>query len=232
MAFSGIKVWNTPCLLMRAGAKTAGMEGINGEFEFPGEMVAVPGVAYPTDAASSSISPPFKSKDGNWYAFLGGGPKPFNATSGRWWVCIVKADSPKGPFIYLPEYSPLPVMDPTGYVENPLPMMIKGPKTGKEYWTIIFDYLNSEVNTGSNSAIGFSFSEDGLNWPAANAQVIDMSKGLPPHTTPWWRAIRVPHNLIDEGKGLYTCFFSAYDKAGGFEGIGRATFRIREDDSR
>jgi hypothetical protein len=34
---------------------------------------------------------------------------------------------------------------------------------------------------------------------------------------------------VDEGNGIYTCFFSAYDKTAKFEGIGRATFRIMEE---
>jgi hypothetical protein len=229
MAFNGIRSWNTPCLLRRAGARTIGPEGINGEFEFPGEIVAPAGIAYPTDAEASSISPPFKAADGLWYAFLGGGPKPLNETSGRWWVTIVKADRPDGPFKYQSKYAPVPIMDPTGYVENPLPMKFKGPKTGREYWAIIFNSLKLEVNTGSNSEIGFSFSTDGLNWTTENTQIIDLSKGLPRDVNPWWRAIRVPHQLVNEGDGIFTCFFSAYDKSGKFEGIGRATFRIMEE---
>jgi hypothetical protein len=228
MAFSGIKPWNTPCLLRRAGAQERGMEGIRGEFEFPGEIVAPSGIAHPTDAEASSISPPFKAADGKWYAFLGGGPEPFNASSGRWWVLIVKAASPKGPFTFIPEFAPVPFMDPTGFVENPLPMKFIGPKTGKEYWAIIFNYLKGEVTTGKNSEIGFSFSFDGLTWPEENVQIIDLREGLPNAREEWWRAIRVPHQLTDEGNSIYTCFFSAYDKDGEFEGIGKATFRLRE----
>ncbi len=228
LAYDRIRSWNTPTLLRRAGAKTQGMEGINGEFEYPGQIVAPSGIAHPTDAAASSISPPFQASDGKWYAFLGGGPKPFNPTSGRWWVLIVKANRPQGPFIYMPNHAPEPFMDPTGFVENPLITKIKGPVSGKEYWTVIFNYLKPEVETGQNSMIGFSCSEDGLNWPVGNAQIIDMAHGLPAGTPAWWRAIRVPHQLIDEGDGLFTCFFSAYDKQGEFESIGKATLRVKE----
>ena len=122
-------------------------------------------------------------------------------------------------------------MNPTGYVENPLPMKLTGPDTGKEYWAIIFNYLKGEVTTGMNSEIGFSSSTDGLTWHEQNVQIIDLRKGLPGDREEWWRAIRVPHQLIDEGKGIYTCFFSAYDKHGDFEGIGKATFRLREGSS-
>ena len=228
MAYDCRRSWGTPCLLRRAGAKMKGLAGINGEFDYSGEIVAPSGIAHPTDAAASSISPPFKAADGKWYAFLGGGPKPFNAQSGRWWVLIVKAKGPEGPFIYMPEHAPERFMEPTGFVENPLVTRIKGPVTGKEYWTIIFDFLQPEVTTGKNSQLGFSCSEDGLTWPVGNAQIVDMDKGLPAGTTPWWRCIRVPHQLIDEGNGLYTCFFSAYDKTGQFQSIGKATFRVKE----
>jgi hypothetical protein len=228
MAFNGVKAWHTPCLLRRAGAKATGLAGINGEFEFPGEVVASPGIAYPTDCHSSYISSPFKAADDQWYAFLGG-DSPLNSVSGKWWTAIVKAASPGGPFIYQPNYSPVPFMEPTGYVENALPMKFKGPKTGKEYWAIIFNYLKNEVTTQSNSEVGFSCSPDGLNWPAADTQLVDLSKGLPAKVDPWWRCVRVPHQLVDEGDGTYTCFFSAYNKGGNFEGIGRATFRVTED---
>ena len=228
MAYDRIRPWGTPTLLRRAGAKTKGLAGINGAFEYPGEIVAPSGVAHPTDAAASSISPPFKAADGKWYAFLGGGPKSFNAQSGHWWVLLVKAKGPEGPFIYLPEHAPEPLMEPMGFVENPLMTKIKGPLTGKEYWTIIFNFLKPEVTIGKNSQIGFSCSDDGLKWPTMNAQLIDLEKGLPSGTNPWWKVIRVPHQLSDEGNGLYTCFFSAYDKQGEFESIGKATFRVKE----
>lgn len=229
MAFSGISNWDTPCLLRRAAALEKGMGGITGEFEFPGEIVAPSGIAHPTDAEASSISPPFKAGDGSWYAFLGGGPKPFNSSSGRWWVLIVKASSPGGPFYYIPELAPVPIMDPTGFVENPLPMKLTGPKTGTEYWAIIFNYLKGEVTIGKNSEIGFSSSSDGITWHPQDVQLIDLRDGLPGEQQEWWRAIRVPHQLCNEGNNIYTCFFSAYDKQGIFEGIGKATFRLREE---
>jgi len=220
--------WATPLQLHRAGAKTKGMAGINGEFDYPGTVVAPSGIAHPTDAEVSSIGMPYQAADGKWYTFIGGGTKPFNATSGKWWVLIVKAKGPEGPFIFMPEHAPEPFMAPTGFVENPMISKIKGPVTGKEYWTIVFDYLKPEVTTGKSSQIGFSCSEDGLTWPVKNAQIIDLDKGLPAGTNAWWRCTRVPHQLVDEGNGLYTCFFSAYDKEGQFQSIGKATLRVKE----
>jgi hypothetical protein len=229
VAFDCRRPWATPAVLRRAGAKEKGQAGINGEFNYPGEIVAPNGIAHPTDAAVASISPPVQAADGNWYAFLGGGPKPFHRRSGSWWVSIAKAKGPEGPFIYMPEQAPKQLMEPTGYVGNPLIAKIKGPTSGKEYWTVIFNHLQSEMTVGKkNSQIGFSSSPDGLDWATQNVQGIDMEKGLPSGTSAWWRCIRAPHQLVDEGNGTYTCFFSAHDKTGDFESIGKATFRVVE----
>jgi hypothetical protein len=38
----------------------------------------------------------------------------------------------------------------------------------------------------------------------------------------------VAAQAVDEGNGLYTCFFSAYDKTGHFQSIGKATLRVKE----
>ena len=43
-----IRSWDTPTLLRRAGAKMKGISGINGEFGYPGEIVAPSGIAHPT----------------------------------------------------------------------------------------------------------------------------------------------------------------------------------------
>jgi phosphotransferase system IIB component len=48
MAYDRIRPWGTPTLLRRAGAKTKGPAGINGEFEYPGEIVAPSVVAQPS----------------------------------------------------------------------------------------------------------------------------------------------------------------------------------------
>ena len=229
LALDTISNWAPPCLLKRVGAVNRGYDGINGAFDFPGEIVAPGGYAYPTNAFSSSISTPFQSSDNQWLAFLGGGPVPLDRQSGRWWVCLVTAPGPGGPYKRIPELAPVPVMDPTGYVENPLPMKLHGPETGREYWAIMFNYLKPEVTTGKNTEIGFSFSTDGVNWPEEHAQIIDVSSGLPPGTTPWWSLIRTPHQLIDEGDGTYTCFFTAYDSTNSFESVGLMKFILVEE---
>lgn len=203
-ALNGIRNWTLPTLLMMAEAKTEGIEGIDGDFDFPGIDVARSGYAHPTDAESSSLSPPFQAADGRWMAFLG-----FSILKEpHWYAALVSAPGPRGPFKFEARYWPLPIMSPRGYVENPLPMKLRGPKTGRDYWAITFDYLRPEVTEGKNSQIGFSYSRDGLNWPEENGQIVDVNSGLAPGEQGWWRIIRTPHQLIDEGDGTYTCFFT------------------------
>lgn len=224
-ALNGIRNWTLPTLLRMAEAKTAGLEGINGDFDFPGIDVAPSGYAHPTDAESSSLSPPFQVADGRWMAFLG-----FSVLKEpHWYAALVSAPGPGGPFKFESQYWPLPIMSPLGYVENPLPMKLRGPKTGRDYWAIIFDYLHPEVTQGKNSKIGFSYSHDGLNWPKENGQIVDVNAGLAPGKEGWWRIIRTPHQLIDEGDGTYTCFFTGLYR-NDFFAVGMMKLKLIEEE--
>ncbi len=227
-ALNGVRNWTLPCLLKMVEARNKGLGGINGEFNFPGAEVARSGYAHPTDADSSSLSTPFRAANGRWMAFLGGGPKPLNPQSGRWWVSLVSAPGPQGPFRYEPSYSPVPVMEPIGYVENPLPMKLRGPRTGREYWAIMFDYLRPEVKEGKNSTVGFSFSYDGLSWPKEHGQIVDINAGLRPGEAGWWRVVRTPHQLIHEGEGTYTCFFTGLYRDA-FFAVGKMSVNLVEE---
>ena len=223
-ALNGMRNWTLPTLLRMAEAKTEGIEGINGDFDFPGVDVAPSGYAHPTDAESSSLSPPFRAADGRWMAFLG-----FSVLKEpHWYVALVSAPEPRGPFKFEPKYWPVPVMTPRGYVENPLPMKLRGPETGRDYWAIVFDYLRPEVTHGENSKIGFSYSLDGLNWPEENGQIVDINSGLAPGEHGWWRIIRTPHQLIDEGDGTYTCFFTGLYRHD-FFAVGMAKLKLVEE---
>jgi hypothetical protein len=53
----------------------------------------------------------------------------------------------------MPDYLPVNVVDTTGFTENPMPMKLKGPVNGLEYWAIIFNYLKPEVTIGLNTKV-------------------------------------------------------------------------------
>jgi hypothetical protein len=109
-------------------------------------------------------------------------------------------------------------------------MKLKGPKSGRDYWAIVYDYLKPEVTEDRGSLMGFSSSEDGLNWPVENAQLIDVNATVPAGQKPWVRVIRTPHQLVDEGDGTYTVFFTAYGEDYRFQNVGRFKCRLTEDE--
>jgi hypothetical protein len=107
-------------------------------------------------------------------------------------------------------------------------MKLRGPVTGRDYWAIIFDYLRPEFTEGKNSQIGFSCSYDGLNWPEEHGQIVNINAGLAPGEQGWWRIIRTPHQLIDEGDGTYTRFITGLYR-NDFFAVGMAKLKLAEE---
>ena len=97
---------------------------------------------------------------------------------------------------------------------------------------VTLDFLYDEVKGNrnrTNSKIGFSWSADGIHWPEQNGQIVDLRAGLPPGVEPWWETVRTPHALIDEGHGIYSCYFTATSRNDrGFRGVGLVRLRLRE----
>ena len=224
--------WSPGGTLRCASSKVKGRDGISGPYDFPGEEVLKPGVGYPKTASVSSVSTPFLAKDGKWLVFYGGDNgsslQPETKTWGKWWVAMASAPSPHGPYTQLGNESQ-PLIDPTGFNENPMPIRFRGPKSGKDYWVATFDFLHDEVAGPNLSEIGFSWSSDGRNWPAEHGQAVDIRAGFNAGEKPWWHVIRTPHDLIDEGDGTFTCFFTGTSEDDhGFRGIGMVKFKIEE----
>ena len=110
-----------------------------------------------------------------------------------------------------------------------MPIRIRGPKSGKDYWVATFDFLHGEVAGPNLSEIGFTWSSNGRDWPAEHGQAVDIRAGFNAGEKPWWHVIRTPHDLIDEGDGTFTCFFTATSVDDhGFRGIGMVKFKIEE----
>ena len=224
--------WSSGGTLRCASSKVKGRDGISGPYDFPGEEVLKPGVGYPKTACVNSVSTPFLAKDGKWLVFYGGdnysAEFPETKTWGKWWVALASATSPRGPYTQLGN-EPQPLIAPTGFNENPMPIRIRGPKSGKDYWVATFDFLHGEVAGPNLSEIGFTWSSDGRDWPAEHGQAVDIRAGFNAGEKPWWHVIRTPHDLIDEGDGTFTCFFTATSVDDhGFRGIGMVKFKIEE----
>jgi len=95
------------------------------------------------------------------------------------------------------------------------------------YLILLLALIFSQILVAQNA--GYIDNQPATANKAARLQLeLVNTEPVPVGTEAWWRCIRVPHQLADEGNGLYTCFFSAYDKTGEFESIGKATFRVKE----
>lgn len=226
--------WQAGSTLWRARSKVEGVKGIRGPWDFPGKQFMVPGTSYPKQSVAQSVTAPFQVKDGRWAVLMGGNGSPYQPKYGSWWVLVSTAPTPQGPYTFDEKHSPATMIDPTGGIENPTVTKVRGPLTGREYWVSTFDFLHPQPN----NAIGFTWSRDGLDWPMANGQALVIDEGLAPGETGWWKgtigtwSIRTPHQLIDEGDGTYTVFFTGSTQANyftGFRAVGRMRVRLVEE---
>jgi hypothetical protein len=223
--------WQAGSTLWCAQSKVEGISGIRGPWDFPGKQFMFPGTSYPKESVAQSITSPFQVKDGRWAVMMGGNGKPYHEKFGSWWVLIATAPTAQGPYTFDAEHSPATMIDPTGFIENPTVIKLKGPLTGRDYWVSTFDFLRDiPYNT-----IGFSWSVDGLNWPMTQGQIVNIDEGLAPGEVGWWKgawAVRTPHQLIDEGDGTYTVFFTgstATNYFKGFRAVGRLQVQLIEE---
>lgn len=201
-----------------AKSKLRGAGGIYGPWDFPGEVIFTPGVSSPSsNMVAVSISCPFQVKDGRWAIFFcpsigEGHPIPMPSATQRWPVALSFGSSPTGPFKCANPCERVPMIDPPDFTENVLPIKIRGPVTGRDYWVAVFDFLAPEVSDFTpKNVFGFSWSPDGVNWPKENGQLVNVDDGLAAGERGWWRgpwALRTPHQMIDEGDGTYTIFFT------------------------
>jgi len=197
-----------------AASKTPGANGINGPYDFPGHKTFLPGRHIPKEFVPVSNSAPFPVKDGRWATLICPHILAESARAeipGQWPIVIGFSTSPLGPFTVSEIISP-PMIDPVGFTENPLVIQVRGPKTGRDYWVAVFDFLAPEVTAYTpKNVFGFAWSEDGVHWPKEHGQVVNIDEGLATGERGWWRgasAIRTPHQMIDESDGTYTVFFT------------------------
>jgi hypothetical protein len=232
------KSWSGQCGTMWcAPSKRTGIEGIDGPWEFEKRYVIVPKECAPINnviPVSTSVSMPFQVQNGRWAVMVS--TDYFEKRKQRWPVVLNFSDKPKGPF-NPPDTAVVPQMlEPTDFTENPLVLKVKGPKSGRDYWVAVFDFIAPEVTAYQpKNVFGFSYSEDGIHWPKEHGQAVNIDNGLAPGQTGWWRgawAIRTPHLLVDEGDGTYTVFFTGSttdNHFAGFRAMGKTTVRLIEE---
>ena len=230
--------WDGQCGIMWcAPCQRTGIEGINGPWDFGKRYVIVPKNCAPINnviPVATSLSIPFQVKDGRWAVMVSTDYKENGKQ--RWPVVLNFSDNQKGPFNPIDTAVVPQMLDPADFTENPLVLKVKGPKSGRDYWVAVYDFIAPEVTAYQpKNVFGFSYSVDGINWPKENGQAVNIDKGLAPGETGWWRgawAIRTPHMMVDEGDGTYTVFFtgaSTDNYHAGFRAVGKMTVRLIEE---
>ena len=65
-------------------------------------------------------------------------------------------------------------------------LKVKGPKSGRDYWVAVFDFIAPEVTAYQpKNVFGFSYSDDGIYWPKEHGQAVKDRVG---------RALRAGHS--------------------------------------
>jgi hypothetical protein len=180
--------------IWRAVSTQPGLAGIEGPYQDVG-VVLQPGSdsgAWEGLQGTDSFYP-YRVGD-RWYAFYGSAnpvqPNPY------WEVGLATAPDLAGPWVRLPEPSPVP-LDPRNGVENPIVTRLASGQ-----YIAVFDAL------GYTDRIGYTVSTDGINWSPAQYLELDPSKL-------WTGVVRTPLGLIPEADGTFTLFYTGYyDKPG------------------
>lgn len=150
--------------------------------------------------------------------FIGG-----SCCAHEWLVGLASSPNITGPFTRLPTGNPVPLINPPTFNENPLVYQLPS-----GVYVSVFDFLEPEVTSGKSNVFGFSYSNDGVNWPASNGAAVSLAPSN--GTTPWFSVVRTPLGLIDEGNGTYTMFYTAWHQPPGqprTEAVGFAILELK-----
>ncbi|MGK7396063.1 MAG: hypothetical protein ACNS62_15915 [Candidatus Cyclobacteriaceae bacterium M3_2C_046] len=191
-------VFNMSGRIFRYDSEVKGREGIGGPYQ-EGDWVTILGEPDWWEGPGEIVSfYPYKAGD-EWWAFYGGNSVPdhIDASGQEQEVKHIfyagLAQSKDGlTDEWERQYDLNPVqMDPE-FIENSVV-------------TKINDHLYINLYDGANEhAISYSWSPDGINWQPE--QLIEF-----PDPPGWIKSTRTPLGLIDEGNGIYSIYFTAFD---------------------
>jgi len=196
--------WSPNCTCVRSVSTVPGRSGITGPWVEAGIVLSPKGAQPWQDGTLDSISNPF-AVGGLYYVFIGSGG------ACGWCVGLAYSSNMSGPFERVANSSATPLINGTltassrGYNENPLVLRLPS-----GVYVAVFDFLKPEVTVHHDDVFGFSYSSNGVDWPAENGVAMSL---LPPHnsTAPLWATrARTPLSLIDEGDGSYTMFYTGF----------------------
>jgi hypothetical protein len=213
--------------IVRAVSEIQGYDGLSGPYKKAG-IVLEPGPDDgPWEGLQGTDSFYAYQVNDKWFAFYGSAQTQktgMNKNYPKWTVALACAPKLAGPWKKLIERGPVRFHE--RFAENPVITKLESPNI----YVAMLD---------GGSQIGYSFSEDGLNWQ--QARFLPLEKHI---KGKWWTNMRTPLGLIPEDDGSFTVFFTAYTEGnqinehgeiinyGGFAGLGMVKLKLSEIDQK
>lgn len=172
--------------LWRAVSRTPGPDGIDGPWQDVGIILEPGPESQPWEGSQGTDSIFVWPAGGRWLGFYGSS----NAKD-YWSVGLISAPSIGGPWRRLAKGNPTTFSGALG-TENP----IVTPYHGR--YLAVFDTIRKP------DVIGYSESPDGIHWEPARQFRLKKTSAL------WVQDVRTPLGLIDEGKGVFTLFYTGF----------------------
>ena len=180
--------------IWRAVSATPGEDGIGGPYRDSGIVMQRGKDSDPWEGLQGTDSFfPYQVGD-RWYALYGSAHTEKLPLS-SWQVGLASAPSLAGPWKRCTEFNPL--MVEKRFMENPIVGQLRD-------GTYIAVY-----DTDAPAAIGFTLSRDGTHWSSGQPLIVQEGSGA------WATEVRTPLGLIDEGKGLFSLFYTANERVPG-----------------
>lgn len=184
--------YNSSGVILRAASQAQGLQGIGGPYSEVGIILKLGPASQPWEGIQGTDSFFPYQANGQWYGFYGSCHCESLPVKG-WQVGLASSPTLTGPWTRVEGGNPI-LLDPR-FVENPI-------VTRVEDGTYIAVYNGPQAD-----AFGYSTSSDGIHWKRGMNFVIQPRDG-----THWANTVRTPLGLIPEGHGMYTLFFTGFQK--------------------
>jgi hypothetical protein len=190
--------------IWRSKSVRAGIEGIGGPYVEDSVILEYGENSDPWEGLQGVDSFfPFKVRS-RWLAFYGSAQTQYNPCR-LWAVGLAGSTTIAGPWRRLSQSNPVNLR--SRFAENPIvePLARRG-------------YLAFVDGGHINDAFGYTTSGNGLEWSPARFIPLDGA------TEKWWTLMRTPVSFIEEQKGCFHVYFTAYTKSN-FASLGKAILR-------
>lgn len=208
---------------MMASASKGYDRGINGPWHDLG-VIMRPGADSQVWEGCSGVDSfyPYQVKDG-WYAMYGSSTWSSTNPHPKWSIGLASAPALKGPW---KRCAGNPLKVEKVFWENPIVSRIG------EWYVAVYDAVAPGAPTyipNGGHIAGYTCSKDGIHWLPGGRILVQ-----PTGPANWSRDLRTPMGLIPEGKGLYTMFYTGFERATaqwtGNESVGAVRLRIVRQD--